>query len=75
VAAVIVCLCHGVSDGELRAVIRRGASSTAELAHACGAGSDCGSCQPQLCSLLAEAHPADRKENHEGSRPSHHAAQ
>jgi bacterioferritin-associated ferredoxin len=57
---MIVCLCHGVSDGELRSIIRRGASSVGELTQACGAGGDCGSCREQLCHLLDEAARRER---------------
>lgn len=52
---MIVCVCRAVSDGEVKATIRHGASSLTDIADACGAGSDCGSCCDMLCTMLQDA--------------------
>jgi len=41
---VILCVCQSVTDREVDAAIREGARSLAEIARACGAGTDCGCC-------------------------------
>jgi len=52
---MIACLCHGVSDTAIRALIARGARTVSEIRQACGAGGDCGSCRSMLAALVAEA--------------------
>jgi len=51
---MIVCLCRGVSDQKLRALIAAGARTRAELRKACGAGTDCGKCRAMLAELVEE---------------------
>ena len=51
---MIVCLCEGLSDRELRAAIRRGCGSVPDLARETGAAKHCGSCACDLKRLLAE---------------------
>jgi len=56
---VIVCHCNGVSDREIRAAVRDGARSCAQVARACHAGRLCGGCRPAIRKLIAgEAQPA-----------------
>ena len=55
---MIVCLCHGVSERHLEAVVAAGARTVGEVARACGAGSDCGSCHRALADLLDDARRA-----------------
>jgi bacterioferritin-associated ferredoxin len=52
---MIVCHCRVVSDRTVRATIAAGATTPAEVAVACGAGSGCGGCTPTIEALLAEA--------------------
>ena len=52
---MIVCLCSGVSEATLEAVIAGGASTPEDVLQACGAGRDCRACCPLLESLLARA--------------------
>jgi bacterioferritin-associated ferredoxin len=52
---MIVCLCRGVSDRDIRAVVAAGACSPEAVAAQCGAGSDCGSCMLWLADLLGES--------------------
>jgi bacterioferritin-associated ferredoxin len=49
---VIVCLCRGVSDRTIRAAIREGATTEDQVAEMCGAGSNCGGCQPTISELI-----------------------
>jgi bacterioferritin-associated ferredoxin len=52
---MIACLCYGVSDAAIRAIIARGARTVSEIRQACGAGGDCGSCCSMLATLVAQA--------------------
>ena len=52
---MILCLCQGISDRTVQAVIGGGAATLDDVAAACGAGSDCGACQEMLLDLLADA--------------------
>ena len=52
---MITCLCRGVSDEAIRAVIARGARSVAEIHKACGAGGDCGACGVLLAGMVEQA--------------------
>jgi bacterioferritin-associated ferredoxin len=54
---MIVCLCRAVCEQQLRAVVGRGARSLEEVERACGAGGDCGSCQPEIAALLQRQGP------------------
>jgi len=54
---MVVCLCRGVSDREVREVLARGASTLREVGRACGAGVDCGSCRDLLRGMLASCAP------------------
>jgi bacterioferritin-associated ferredoxin len=51
---MIVCLCRGVSDRTVKNAIDEGAESVAAVGRACGAGTDCGSCQRQIAGLITE---------------------
>lgn len=51
---MIVCLCHAVRDRELDAAIAEGASTVEEVGRACGAGTGCGSCIPDVEDRLAQ---------------------
>jgi bacterioferritin-associated ferredoxin len=53
-----VCLCHGVTDLEIRETIAEGASSVEEVAHCTGAGTKCGSCVNHIARMVEEASEA-----------------
>jgi len=55
---VIACVCRGISDNAVRAIIARGARTVSDINRACGAGGDCGSCCAMLAALVAQAEPA-----------------
>ncbi|HVK74981.1 MAG TPA: (2Fe-2S)-binding protein [Kofleriaceae bacterium] len=54
-AAVIVCLCHGVRDRDIDAVIGDGAESIDDVGEQCGAGTGCGACIPDIEDKLERA--------------------
>ena len=47
-----VCTCRGVRETVICAAIAQGAKSVEAVAQACGAGSECGSCRPEISALL-----------------------
>ncbi len=55
----VVCACFGVAEDAIRAAVRAGGASTvAEIGRALGAGSNCGSCLPEVKRLVASARAA-----------------
>jgi bacterioferritin-associated ferredoxin len=50
---VFVCLCNGITSQVVADVIAGGASTTNQIAAACGAGAECGRCRRTLRTLLA----------------------
>jgi len=51
---VIVCVCKGVNEREIRQTITSGCVTEESIGHLCGAGTDCGSCLETLRDLLQE---------------------
>lgn len=49
---MLVCHCRRVSDREIRACVRQGASSVRAVSSACGAGTCCGGCLPTIKGIL-----------------------
>lgn len=47
-----VCICHAVTEDEVRDAVADGASTTEEIAARCGAGTGCGTCVGKLCALI-----------------------
>jgi bacterioferritin-associated ferredoxin len=47
-----VCLCHGVSENQIRQVVEAGADSVREVERHCGAGGDCGSCRRHVLDII-----------------------
>jgi bacterioferritin-associated ferredoxin len=46
---MMLCMCRGVTEGEILDAIRRGAFSLEKIARRCdGAGTDCGSCRADI---------------------------
>jgi bacterioferritin-associated ferredoxin len=48
-----VCLCVGVTNQTVSEVVEQGASTSKEVAAACGAGGDCGRCRRTLRAIIA----------------------
>ena len=55
---MIVCLCRGVSERDIRRVVGAGANTAEAIAAACGAGGDCGACRLTLADLVLECEGA-----------------
>lgn len=53
-----VCLCHGVTDHDIRRAAEAGCASVSELTMRTGLGSGCGSCGELAAEILGEARPA-----------------
>ena len=51
---MFVCLCHAVTDKEVKSTIRGGAKSVEEVAEQCGAGGGCGMCHEQIKELIED---------------------
>ncbi|MCV7102026.1 (2Fe-2S)-binding protein [Mycobacterium palustre] len=50
-----VCLCVGATTQTVCDAVERGASTSKEVAAACGAGADCGRCRRTLRAIIAAA--------------------
>ncbi len=53
----IVCACHGIGEDTINAAIREGCATPAQIGAACKAGTNCGSCIPELKTLLRAQAP------------------
>jgi bacterioferritin-associated ferredoxin len=62
---MIVCLCTGATTQVVNNAITAGASTSTDVAAACGAGAVCGRCRRTLRALIA-AHPTQRPPDGEG---------
>ncbi|MET0257837.1 MAG: molybdopterin-dependent oxidoreductase, partial [Methylobacterium sp.] len=54
-AGPVICACHGVGLDVITATIAAGAGSVEQVGAACKAGTNCGSCIPEIRKLLAPA--------------------
>jgi assimilatory nitrate reductase catalytic subunit len=50
----LVCQCRAVSEEDIRQSIKAGALTVAAVGLRCGAGTECGSCRPEIAALLSE---------------------
>jgi len=50
-----VCVCHGITDRDIREAVAEGASSVTDIARMLGAGTCCGTCQDFTRELIREA--------------------
>jgi bacterioferritin-associated ferredoxin len=50
---MFVCLCNGVTSQMVADAVAAGASTTKEVARACGAGADCGRCRRTVRAIIA----------------------
>jgi bacterioferritin-associated ferredoxin len=51
---VYICLCHGITDKQIRSCIREGARDIADLRGRLGVATQCGSCEHQALEILDE---------------------
>lgn len=54
-----VCVCHAVTEDDVRRHAADGVGSAKEMRAACGMRSGCGQCVRRICALLGEAAAAD----------------
>jgi bacterioferritin-associated ferredoxin len=54
---LFVCICHAVTEREIRSHIVSGARTEDEIGLRCRAGTGCGTCLDRICDLLEEAGP------------------
>ena len=52
---MIVCLCTGTTEREIREVIDAGAGTADQVRRACGAGGRCGTCRLEIQEMTGEA--------------------
>ncbi|MGZ5093704.1 MAG: (2Fe-2S)-binding protein [Burkholderiales bacterium] len=49
-----ICLCHGITESQIRGCIERGARSLCDLQGELGVATQCGSCAEQASQMLDE---------------------
>ena len=49
-----ICLCHGITESQIRVCVREGARTLCDLRGQLGVATQCGSCEGQACELLNE---------------------
>jgi nitric-oxide synthase len=49
---MVVCHCEAVNDERIRAAVRSGAGTLAEVAQRCRAGAVCGGCLPSVAEVV-----------------------
>ncbi|MGB8387850.1 (2Fe-2S)-binding protein [Mycobacterium sp.] len=54
---MFVCLCNGVTSHVVAEAVAAGASTTNDVARACGAGADCGRCRRTIQAILRSSSP------------------
>ncbi|MGV0795243.1 (2Fe-2S)-binding protein, partial [Mycolicibacterium sp. XJ1819] len=50
---MFVCLCMGVTSNVVSEAVANGATTSKQIAEACGAGGDCGRCRRTLRAIIA----------------------
>ena len=51
---MVVCLCQGVSEKQVREAIANGATTRKKITRACGAGAGCGGCHESIRDIIRE---------------------
>ena len=51
---MFICICHAISEMELRELASKGAKTLDDISSCCGAGNDCGSCVRKIEKILAQ---------------------
>ncbi|MGE0435242.1 MAG: bacterioferritin-associated ferredoxin [Planctomycetota bacterium] len=52
-----VCLCHAVTDRQLRELVQSGADTADKVGNACGAGTNCGCCRQMIEDMIDKHRP------------------
>ena len=50
-----VCLCHGITDRQVRHALREGACSVDQVMECTAAGTCCGGCRPAIAEIVERA--------------------
>lgn len=58
---MFVCLCTGVTTQVVTDVVASGATTSKQVAQACGAGSDCGRCRRTVRALIEDYFASQRQ--------------
>ncbi|MDG2306777.1 MAG: (2Fe-2S)-binding protein [Candidatus Binatia bacterium] len=58
---MVVCLCQGVSEKQVREAIVNGATSRKKVTSACGAGAGCGGCHGSIRDIIREHRAAEAR--------------
>ena len=51
---MLICHCKGVTERQIRELVRSGASSRSQVARACRASSYCGGCSPAIVRIIRD---------------------
>ena len=62
---MFVCLCNGVTSQVVAEAVEAGATTTKQVATACGAGAECGRCRRTVRAIIDAADTAEDK-RHKG---------
>lgn len=54
ILTMVVCLCQGVSEKDVRESIASGATTRKKVTRACGAGAGCGGCHESIRDIIRE---------------------
>jgi assimilatory nitrate reductase catalytic subunit len=66
----VICACHGVRQAVIMSAMSAGAADVAGIGARCGAGTNCGSCKPELARLLRSSETKnERVRDAAGSAP------
>jgi bacterioferritin-associated ferredoxin len=67
---MFVCLCLGITSHVVDEAVVNGATTSKQIAQACGAGSDCGRCRRTLRAIIA-AHQVNGSTPDVNGHPTH----
>ncbi len=59
-----VCLCHAVTDREIRDKVAEGATSVEAVMGCTGAGTRCGGCRPAIAALVQQQTGSEARPHH-----------
>lgn len=62
---MIVCVCHNISENDIKSAIKNGSDSMHLLRENLGIGTDCGKCKSCTKKILRECGSEDRKQKTE----------
>jgi bacterioferritin-associated ferredoxin len=57
---VFVCICHAVTESDVRAAVDAGDRTAEDVAERTSASTGCGTCTERLCAVVDALRPADQ---------------